>query len=136
MIHRNIYFTIDVYIYLLMYFYLSYFQSFFHTVLRNGPLCDTFVRTNLRVTNWNRKLGCRCQYKHIVDWCGCSPNDFITKDINRLQVHIIIIILIMYVSIYLSICPNIINISCFYLSIYLFRLRQIINFLQGNLKLL
>jgi protein xylosyltransferase len=60
-------------------------ESFFHTVLRNGPLCHTLVRTNLRVTNWNRKLGCRCQYKHIVDWCGCSPNDFLPKDISRLK---------------------------------------------------
>lgn len=24
------------------------------------------VDNNLRVTNWNRKLGCKCQYKHIV----------------------------------------------------------------------
>ena len=44
------------------------------------------VRSNLRLTNWNRKLGCRCQYKHIVDWCGCSPNDFLPKDIERLKV--------------------------------------------------
>lgn len=62
-------------------------QSFFHTVLRNGPMCESFVRSNLRVTNWNRKLGCRCQYKHIVDWCGCSPNDFLAKDIGRLKVR-------------------------------------------------
>jgi protein xylosyltransferase len=61
-------------------------ESFFHTVLRNGPMCHRFVKTNLRITNWNRKLGCRCQYKHVVDWCGCSPNDFLTKDIGRLQV--------------------------------------------------
>lgn len=60
-------------------------ESFFHTVIRNGPMCDTFVKTNLRVTNWNRKLGCRCQYKHIVDWCGCSPNDFLTRDMARLK---------------------------------------------------
>lgn len=49
-------------------------------------MCDTFVRTNLRITNWNRKLGCLCQYKHIVDWCGCSPNDFLSKDISKLRV--------------------------------------------------
>lgn len=72
-------------------------QSFFHTVLRNGPMCDTFVKTNLRITNWNRKLGCRCQYKHIVDWCGCSPNDFLTKDIGRLQVHVCMYILVCHV---------------------------------------
>ena len=67
-----------------VHFFLS--QSFFHTVIRNGPMCETFVKTNLRVTNWNRKLGCRCQYKHVVDWCGCSPNDFLTRDFTRLKV--------------------------------------------------
>ena len=51
-------------------------------------MCQSFVKTNLRVTNWNRKLGCRCQYKHIVDWCGCSPNDFLAQDLNRLKVHV------------------------------------------------
>ncbi|XP_044152518.1 xylosyltransferase 2 isoform X1 [Bufo gargarizans] len=60
-------------------------ESFFHTVLENSQDCNTFVDNNLRVTNWNRKLGCRCQYKHIVDWCGCSPNDFKPQDIVRLQ---------------------------------------------------
>ncbi|CAH3106757.1 unnamed protein product [Pocillopora meandrina] len=60
-------------------------ESFFHTVLRNGPYCETFVRSNLRLTNWKRKLGCRCQYKHIVDWCGCSPNDFKPEDLPRLK---------------------------------------------------
>lgn len=66
-------------------------QAFFHTVIRNGHFCDTFVRSNLRITNWKRKLGCRCQYKHIVDWCGCSPNDFLVKDLNWLKVSIIIL---------------------------------------------
>lgn len=61
-------------------------QSFFHTVLENSPHCDTMVDNNLRITNWNRKLGCKCQYKHIVDWCGCSPNDFKPQDFLRLQV--------------------------------------------------
>ncbi|XP_018423372.1 PREDICTED: xylosyltransferase 2 isoform X1 [Nanorana parkeri] len=60
-------------------------ESFFHTVLENSHDCDTLVDNNLRVTNWNRKLGCRCQYKHIVDWCGCSPNDFKPQDVVRLQ---------------------------------------------------
>lgn len=49
-------------------------------------MCDTLVDNNLRVTNWNRKLGCKCQYKHIVDWCGCSPNDFKPQDLIRIQV--------------------------------------------------
>ncbi|XP_017395612.1 xylosyltransferase 2 isoform X1 [Cebus imitator] len=60
-------------------------ESFFHTVLENSLACETLVDNNLRVTNWNRKLGCKCQYKHIVDWCGCSPNDFKPQDFLRLQ---------------------------------------------------
>ncbi|XP_069399239.1 xylosyltransferase 2 isoform X2 [Ovis canadensis] len=60
-------------------------ESFFHTVLENSPACESLVDNNLRVTNWNRKLGCKCQYKHIVDWCGCSPNDFKPQDFLRLQ---------------------------------------------------
>ncbi|XP_005998331.1 xylosyltransferase 2 [Latimeria chalumnae] len=60
-------------------------ESFFHTVLENSHMCDSLVDNNLRVTNWNRKLGCKCQYKHIVDWCGCSPNDFKPQDFIRLQ---------------------------------------------------
>ncbi|XP_028843481.1 xylosyltransferase 2 [Denticeps clupeoides] len=60
-------------------------ESFFHTVLGNSHMCGTLVDNNLRVTNWNRKLGCKCQYKHIVDWCGCSPNDFKPADLIRIQ---------------------------------------------------
>ncbi|KAK1877276.1 Xylosyltransferase 1 [Dissostichus eleginoides] len=60
-------------------------ESFFHTVLENSAHCETMVDNNLRLTNWNRKLGCKCQYKHIVDWCGCSPNDFKTSDLPRFQ---------------------------------------------------
>jgi protein xylosyltransferase len=37
------------------------------------------------MTNWNRARGCKCQYKHIVDWCGCSPNDFMVSDLERLK---------------------------------------------------
>ena len=51
-------------------------------------MCDSLVDNNLRVTNWNRKLGCKCQYKHIVDWCGCSPNDFKPADLIRIQVSV------------------------------------------------
>lgn len=47
------------------------------------------VDNNLRLTNWNRKLGCKCQYKHIVDWCGCSPNDFKPSDLPRFQVRLL-----------------------------------------------
>lgn len=60
-------------------------ESFFHTVLRNSPFCSSYVDNNLHVTNWKRKLGCKCQYKHVVDWCGCSPNDFRTEDWPRIQ---------------------------------------------------
>ncbi|XP_075420669.1 xylosyltransferase 1 isoform X2 [Tenrec ecaudatus] len=60
-------------------------ESFFHTVLENSPHCESMVDNNLRITNWNRKLGCKCQYKHIVDWCGCSPNDFKPQDFHRFQ---------------------------------------------------
>nr|CAD7592662.1 unnamed protein product [Timema genevievae] len=59
--------------------------SFFHTLLRNSQFCTTYVDNNLHVTNWKRRLGCRCQYKHVVDWCGCSPNDFKMEDWPRLQ---------------------------------------------------
>nr|CAD7427661.1 unnamed protein product [Timema monikensis] len=60
-------------------------ESFFHTLLRNSQFCTTYVDNNLHVTNWKRRLGCRCQYKHVVDWCGCSPNDFKMEDWPRLQ---------------------------------------------------
>lgn len=60
-------------------------ESFFHTVLRNSQFCDSYVDNNLHVTNWKRKLGCKCQYKHVVDWCGCSPNDFRPDDWPRIQ---------------------------------------------------
>ncbi|XP_054155244.1 xylosyltransferase oxt-like [Oppia nitens] len=59
-------------------------ESFFHTVLQNSEFCTTIVDHNLRLTNWRRKQGCKCQYKHIVDWCGCSPNDFKTNDWTRI----------------------------------------------------
>nr|CAJ76263.1 protein-O-xylosyltransferase [Drosophila yakuba] len=60
-------------------------ESFFHTVLRNTKHCTSYVDNNLHVTNWKRKQGCKCQYKHVVDWCGCSPNDFKPEDWPRLQ---------------------------------------------------
>ncbi|XP_011302816.1 xylosyltransferase oxt [Fopius arisanus] len=60
-------------------------ESFFHTTLRNSIFCDTYVDNNLHVTNWKRKLGCKCQYKAVVDWCGCSPNDFKLEDLNKLR---------------------------------------------------
>ncbi|KAG5670975.1 hypothetical protein PVAND_001203 [Polypedilum vanderplanki] len=60
-------------------------ESFFHTAIRNSLFCDTYVDNNLHITNWKRKLGCKCQYRHICDWCGCSPNDFKNEDWPRLQ---------------------------------------------------
>lgn len=57
-------------------------------MLENSALCGSMVDNNLRLTNWNRKLGCKCQYKHIVDWCGCSPNDFKPSDLSRFQVRL------------------------------------------------
>lgn len=60
-------------------------ESFFHTVLRNSRFCNTYVDNNLHVTNWKRKLGCKCQYKAVVDWCGCSPNDFKLEDFGRIR---------------------------------------------------
>lgn len=59
-------------------------ESFFHTAIRNSKFCNTYVDNNLHVTNWKRRLGCKCQYKHVVDWCGCSPNDFKPDDWQRL----------------------------------------------------
>ena len=66
----------------------SLFQSFFHTVLQNSRFCSDSVDNNLHLTNWRRKQGCKCQYKHIVDWCGCSPNDFKISDLERLMVRL------------------------------------------------
>ncbi|XP_069970502.1 xylosyltransferase oxt [Penaeus vannamei] len=63
-------------------------ESFFHTVLRNSEYCQSFTDNNLHVTNWKRKLGCKCQYKHIVDWCGCSPNDFTPGDWPKLEASV------------------------------------------------
>ncbi|XP_012268134.2 xylosyltransferase oxt [Athalia rosae] len=60
-------------------------ESFFHTALRNSRFCDTYIDNNLHVTNWKRKLGCKCQYRAVVDWCGCSPNDFKSEDFGRIR---------------------------------------------------
>ncbi|XP_057673202.1 xylosyltransferase 2 [Corythoichthys intestinalis] len=60
-------------------------ESFFHTLLLNSHLCHTFIDNNLRATNWIRKLGCKCQYRHIVDWCGCSPNDYKPRELMRIH---------------------------------------------------
>ncbi|VDM75553.1 unnamed protein product [Strongylus vulgaris] len=49
-------------------------ESFFHTLAYNSRFCHSILGSNLRLTNWNRKQGCRCEsLKKVVDWCGCSP---------------------------------------------------------------
>lgn len=60
-------------------------ESFFHMALRNSKFCSSIVNNNLHLTNWNRKQGCKCQHKAVVDWCGCSPNDFKIKDWSKLN---------------------------------------------------
>ena len=60
-------------------------ESFFHTVLQNSAFCTKLINNNLRITNWKRKIGCKCQYKHIVDWCGCSPNVYREADWPKLK---------------------------------------------------
>lgn len=59
-------------------------ESFFHTLAHNSEYCDRVVDNNLRITNWNRKQGCNCQHKDIVDWCGCSPRVYRYSDWSRL----------------------------------------------------
>lgn len=60
-------------------------ESFFHTVAINSEFCDRFRDENLRLTNWQRKLGCKCQHNHVVDWCGCSPLVYRLNDWARLH---------------------------------------------------
>lgn len=61
-------------------------ESFFHTALQNSAFCNTVVDNNLHLVNWKRKQGCKCQYRHVVDWCGCSPNVFRSpEDWTRLR---------------------------------------------------
>ncbi|XP_021352699.1 xylosyltransferase 1-like [Mizuhopecten yessoensis] len=62
-------------------------ESFFHTLIHNSPFCDKCIDNNLHMTNWRRRQGCKCQYKHIVDWCGCSPNDLKSTDFDRLLAY-------------------------------------------------
>ncbi|KAL3876733.1 hypothetical protein ACJMK2_034534 [Sinanodonta woodiana] len=59
-------------------------ESFFHILLHNSVFCGMWADNNLHMTNWKRKQGCKCQYKHIVDWCGCSPNDFHAEDFDKI----------------------------------------------------
>lgn len=34
-------------------------------------------------------MGCRCQYKEVVDWCGCSPNVFTNDYWIKLEVKML-----------------------------------------------
>lgn len=60
-------------------------ESFFHTIALNSHFCDKFHNSNLRVTNWNRKQGCKCQHREVVDWCGCSPQVYKISDWNKIK---------------------------------------------------
>ncbi|KAK3090588.1 hypothetical protein FSP39_012916, partial [Pinctada imbricata] len=60
-------------------------ESFFHTVLHNSEFCDKWMDNNLHLTNWRRAQGCKCQHKHVVDWCGCSPNVLTTHSLDKLM---------------------------------------------------
>eukprot|EP01147_Barroeca_monosierra_P001315 gene1315-2_t len=60
-------------------------ESFFHMAAHNSIFCPKMITANWRFANWNRKLGCRCQYSHIVDWCGCSPIILLQKDLRWLK---------------------------------------------------
>ncbi|XP_022663399.1 xylosyltransferase oxt-like [Varroa destructor] len=61
-------------------------ESYFHTVLHNSGFCTLIVDNNLRFVNWRRKQGCKCQYRHVVDWCGCSPNVLLEDDEGKVAV--------------------------------------------------
>lgn len=55
-------------------------ESFFHTLALNSEFCDRLIDNNLRVTNWHRQKGCKCQHQDVVDWCGCSPHVYRLAD--------------------------------------------------------
>ena len=48
-------------------------ESFFQTLLRNSKFCLSYAKTNLRVENWKKHLGCKSQYNSVIDWDLCSP---------------------------------------------------------------
>uniref|UniRef100_A0A1I7TYM1 protein xylosyltransferase n=1 Tax=Caenorhabditis tropicalis TaxID=1561998 RepID=A0A1I7TYM1_9PELO len=63
-------------------------ESFYHTLAFNSKYCDDLMMSNLRLTNWYRKQGCRCaSLKEIVDWCGCSPLVFRDDTRNKFEIQ-------------------------------------------------
>lgn len=71
-------------------------ESFFHTVILNSPFCiGNYINTHLKFVNWKRKRGCNCEYKNVVDWCGCSPNYITSNDLTILKVCIEQLILLL-----------------------------------------
>ncbi|GMT10685.1 hypothetical protein PFISCL1PPCAC_1982, partial [Pristionchus fissidentatus] len=63
-------------------------ESFFHSLAVNSRFCNSVVGGNLRITNWNRKQGCRCAWlKKVVDWCGCSPLSFTPQSSTKFELE-------------------------------------------------
>ncbi|CTQ86978.1 protein xylosyltransferase [Caenorhabditis elegans] len=63
-------------------------ESFYHTLAFNSEFCDDLLMSNLRLTNWYRKQGCRCaSLKPIVDWCGCSPLVFREETMKKFELQ-------------------------------------------------
>ncbi|GMS80189.1 hypothetical protein PENTCL1PPCAC_2364, partial [Pristionchus entomophagus] len=63
-------------------------ESFFHSLAVNSRFCNSVVGGNLRITNWNRKQGCRCAWlKKVVDWCGCSPLSFTSETTTKFELE-------------------------------------------------
>lgn len=60
-------------------------ESFFHTAALNSEFCHSVIGNNLRISNWKRKQGCKCQHRDVVDWCGCSPLVYRQKDWPKLK---------------------------------------------------
>ncbi|CAG0907422.1 unnamed protein product, partial [Cyprideis torosa] len=50
-----------------------------------SPLCGTRLNANLHLSNWDRKRGCQCQQRRMVDWCGCSPLVFRMEDYSKIR---------------------------------------------------
>eukprot|EP00045_Choanoeca_perplexa_P011775 m.126143 g.126143 ORF g.126143 m.126143 type:complete len:745 (+) comp15766_c0_seq1:143-2377(+) len=62
-------------------------ESFFHVVAANTAFCPSIVDSNFRYAFWQRKRGCQCQHKAVVDWCGCSPMVFRRDDYGKLKTN-------------------------------------------------